>query len=201
MAKINNGTLAYEMAKQLHEQYAINDNAKSSSVIGFLTAIAFIFAGFGYVFAIPYQSDKVVNPESYPCLLIMVEILVGTILTMFAFLCVNFGFSTRRDHIVISMIREDAGLKNGEWFSDGRDKCICNYLPGYYAILFWFIQIFIILIAVGVCLNTAISICECKLLAMAISIVFIVINLSYYRQVFFSYDNFRNKKVSDNQMN
>ena len=39
-----------ELEKQLHEQYAINNNANVSSFVSFLTALFVLFGFFGYTF-------------------------------------------------------------------------------------------------------------------------------------------------------
>lgn len=148
-----------DFAKQLHEQYSINDNAKASHVIGFITAIAFIFTGFGIVYAQPYLSNDAISNQAYTQLLMYADILANVMLLLLAILCVNFGYSTRRDHVVISRIRRFYALgETGKWFNgkyDGCNKNEFNYLPNYYIIMFVFIQIFIALLALGCSFNIA----------------------------------------------
>lgn len=148
-----------DFAKQLHEQYSINDNAKASHVIGFITAIAFIFTGFGYVYAQPYLSNDFTPSPAYSQLLLSVDILANVMLLLLAILCVNFGYSTRRDHVVITRIRQLYAMgETDKWFNgqyDGCNKNEFNYLPDYYIIMFVFIQIFIALLALGCSFNIA----------------------------------------------
>lgn len=40
---------------QLHEQFSINNNAKTTSFIAFLTALIAAFAGYGYVFYVSFM--------------------------------------------------------------------------------------------------------------------------------------------------
>ena len=41
----------FELEKQLHEQYAINNNAKVSSFVSFIVALFALFGFYGYIFA------------------------------------------------------------------------------------------------------------------------------------------------------
>ena len=173
-------TLAYEMAKQLHEQYAANDNAMASNMIAFLTAIAFIFAGFGYVYAQPYLSDSLEGCENYPCLLFSAFVVSCTILMLMSLLCVKFGYSTRRDHVVITRLRKTYAKEEFEmWFNgkfNGCGKHIYDYLPDYYMIMFVFIQIFIIFLTIGCYINIQMQ-NQCRTGIILVAIVSMVINL------------------------
>lgn len=153
--------ITYDLAKQLHEQYSINDNAKSSNVIGFIAAITFVFVGFGFVYAQPYLNNEGLINTYYLQLLKSADILANVILLLLAILCVNFGCSTRRDHVVISRIRNQYAKEETEkWFNGkykGYMKDRLNYLPDYYFIMFIFIQIFIVLLAFGCTYNIGTS--------------------------------------------
>ena len=153
--------VADEFAKQLHEQYSINDNAKASHVIGFISAITFIFTGFGIVYAHPYLIDASLLSPAYSQLLMSVDVLANMMLLLLALLCVNFGYSTRRDHVVITRIRKRYAKEETKmWFNgkyNGCDKSDLNFLPNYYIIMFVFIQIFIVLLALGCSLNITTS--------------------------------------------
>ena len=53
-------SLKEDFVKQLHEQYAINNNAHLSSVISLMVAMLAVFYGFGYMFvysSIYFSSD------------------------------------------------------------------------------------------------------------------------------------------------
>ena len=84
----------------------------------------------------------------------MIAITIGAclVLTMLAWLCVNFGYSTRRDQFVIKRIREYA-MKNKDEkeydkiFKDQYNPCgkkPLSYIIGYYFILFVFLNIVIL---------------------------------------------------------
>ena len=79
--EIEKDTLAFEMAKQLHEQYAVNDNAKASNVISFIAAIAFVFTGFGYVYMQPYLNE-IEQIKDYSQLLFSAYIIAVAILVL-----------------------------------------------------------------------------------------------------------------------
>lgn len=189
MGKIEKDTLAFEMAKQLHEQYAINDNAKVSSVTSFLAAIAFVFIGFGYIYIQPYLNESK-QIDNYSQLLFSAYILTIVVLTLISVLCINFGYSTRRDHIVIGKIRKDEGVD--DWFGDGCGKNVFTFLPSYYNIMFVFLQIFIILIAVGCCMNEINDFYCCTILIATIAII---INTGYLSIAF----RIKYKNIKKNQ--
>ena len=171
--------MTFEMAKQLHEQYAASDNAKATNVIGFLSAIAFVFVGFGCVYVQPYLNDF--DGNGYVKLLYSVDFLANAIIVMISFLCVNFGYSTRRDHVVITRLRKQYAEKESSlWFNDkykGTHKKLNNYLPDYYFITFCFLQLFVIALFFGCIMNIKVddSTIFCIIGALAI-----ILNLSYY---------------------
>lgn len=184
MGEIKKETLAFEMAKQLHEQYAINDNAKAGNVIGFIAAIAFVFTGFGYIYIQPYlNTDK-----NYPQLFVSAYVLANMVLSLLAVLSVIFGYSTRRDHIVISKIREKEGV---EWFKNGRKKEWYNYLPNYYSIIFLFVMLAQILIFVGALMNIGME-KESKCYVCIFFIILVVINLFFYYKYYQEYKKVKN---------
>lgn len=190
MEKIKKDSLAFEMAKQLHEQYAVNDNAKASNVIGFLTAFAFVFVGFGYVYQQPYIDISVLSKDStYAELLLYVNILANAILSLLVLLCVSFGYSTRRDHIVISKIRKNEGVES--LYGDGCEKKIWNYLPNYYSIIFVFSLLFQLLLTIGYCLNIGIKECCYRCTSFFFFIGFFVLNFSFYCYYFHKYSKFK----------
>lgn len=179
MEKTENFSLANEMAKQLHEQYAANDNTKANNVIAILTAIAFVFVGFGYVYQQPYLKNPLMSIDcNYEQILLSVNVLADIILTLLAILCVSFGYSTRRDHIVISKIRKSKGIR--DWYGNGCGKTLLNYLPNYYSIVFIFSMLFQLLLTIGICHNPGVKNCHPKCISFFILIVIYIITISYY---------------------
>lgn len=83
--------------KQLHQQFAEADNNKSSSIFGLLTAIAFVFTGYGY-----YLVNYV---DKYPYLT-AINCLVHIVLCLLCAYIVNAGYTQRRDQIIVFRIRQ-----------------------------------------------------------------------------------------------
>lgn len=199
MGEIKKETLAFEMAKQLHEQYAINDNAKAGNVIGFIAAIAFVFVGFGYVYAQPYLKNSL-SDDDYKYLLLSAYIVANVILLFMSFMCVMFGYSTRRDHVVITRLRtEYANDECKKWFKEkfnGCGKKIIDFLPDYYKIMFVFIQIFIILLAVG-CKYHKIQICNGWMISTVA--IGILTNIGYWVWNHSKYNDFQTEEEKKEQ--
>ena len=186
MEKLEKDSLAFEMAKQLHEQYSANDNVKASNVISFVAAIAFVFVGFGYVYLQPYIKSE---ENDYQQILLMANVIADVILTLLAMLCVSFGYSTRRDHIVIGRIRRSEGIEN--WYRKGCDKKIWNYLPDYYFIMFVFSLLIQLLLTVGICQNKVVNECIYKITSIIILIISLVSILSCYIFYYYKYTKFQ----------
>ena len=101
---------AWELEKQLHEQYAINNNAHTSSFISFVVALLALFGALGYVYAFtpPY---KYLHHDIFSIdVFFLLSIVVSAILLFLACICSHLGCSQRRDNIVITRIREKCGF-------------------------------------------------------------------------------------------
>ncbi len=150
-----------ELENQLHEQYAINNNANVSSFISFLVSVITIFIGYGYVFAYnTFQfSCKGFSKSVYSLcpkfsyeVLIYMTIVSVIILTFLILLCIQLGYSHRRDHIIIDKIRDirykDCPNDKKEIFGNlynSSNKKIYNYLPNIYMLfIVFFVAIAII---------------------------------------------------------
>lgn len=129
---------SFELYKQLHEQYAVNDNNKTSSVISFLAAIFSIFVGYGFTF---YSSN-----ETGECL-VAVTLASQLILIFICVLCLFFGYSTRRDQFITYKIREKYGVQLPYTNPFERKTNWFNYLPDYYAIMYYGCIIFMLSIS------------------------------------------------------
>ncbi|MBP5710453.1 MAG: hypothetical protein J6W84_05705 [Bacteroidales bacterium] len=141
----------FELEKQLHEQYAINNNAHTSSFISFLVSLLALFGAFGYVFVEtpPYQNHN----YDLEVFLYLAPIVSGILLFLSA-LCIQIGWSQRRDHIVIEKFRIKYGMKN--LFNPTSEKNYWNFLPDYYNMFFWLF----IAAQITVMLFTIIKICD-----------------------------------------
>lgn len=127
----------FELYMQLHEQYAVNDNNKTSSVISFLAAIFSIFVGYGFT----YYYDK-----TGECL-VAVTIASQLMLIFICVLCLFFGYSTRRDQFITYKIREKYNVNIPYTNPFERKTNWFNYLPDYYAIMYYGCMIFLLAIS------------------------------------------------------
>ena len=48
-----------ELEKQLHEQYAVNNNSKTNSMIAILTAVMIAFTAYGYTLYNPCPTSRI----------------------------------------------------------------------------------------------------------------------------------------------
>lgn len=133
----------FELLKQLHGQFAENDNNKVTSVISFIAAIFAVFVGYGfclYNYCFYGEKDNLLTP------LLFSITASDAVLTLLAVLCLYFGYSTRRDNCFIHIIRGKYDVKTP--YKDPFDRAFWNFLPDYYNIMFWSCVIFIIGISV-----------------------------------------------------
>ncbi len=126
----------FELYKQLHEQFAVNDNNKTSNVISFIAAIITVFAGYGYVI---YNSEEIFY-------LVGVTFVSHLVLLFLFTLCIFFGYSTRRDQIITFKIRDDYGIVLPYKKPSGRGDKWYGFLPDYYKIIAIYCMLFIIAI-------------------------------------------------------
>lgn len=156
--------LSNQLLSQLHEQYAINDNAKNQNFITFLIAIFALLGAYGYVYVHTYIGNNLNNTfenvmmstidccnnnELYfhPDIIIYLTVFISLVMLFLSILVVVLGYSTRRDHIMINRIREFAfegelrksRFKNNLFITDG--KSTCDFLPDYYKLFFWTFQV------------------------------------------------------------
>lgn len=120
---------------QLHEQFSINNNAKTTSFIAFLTALIAAFAGYGYVFY-NCKTTNLLNGD---------EVLFYTTFAMHVVLCIlhavamELGLGQRTNQFVIDNIRHKAypnGLNEifpNKYQPDGKE--FCDFIPGVYDVL------------------------------------------------------------------
>lgn len=104
MSEKTNKEMQQEMELQLHEQYAINNNANLSSVITLLAALFAVFCAYGWVYV-----NKV-------CLLAHVFAAVCFVLSLMYCICLCVGVGQRRDQFIIDAIRK-------KYNSDKIKKC------------------------------------------------------------------------------
>ena len=174
------------MLSQLHEQYAFNDNDKSSKIIQLIGVVAFVLTGYGFVIWY-YFIDKSCN------VLLPITLAASIVLSLLALLCVNSGYCTRRDQFIIHRIRKHALDKKGFETIFGNlyspyNKTPLSYLPGYYLIFFIVLNLFILCINIysgHICRES--STCYYSTLTVLLSIDFV-----YYCHHFNKYNKMSN---------
>jgi len=106
-----------EILRQLHEQYAINNNNSLSTVITLITALLASFAGYGYIYI---NSSNLFYTDFKACIKLKSEchgiycldyvfytaIAVTFILSIIACICIYQGTAQRREQFIIHAIRE-----------------------------------------------------------------------------------------------
>lgn len=110
----NNDTYMQEqMLLQLHEQYAVNNNAKLSSAVTLIVGLLAVIGAYGYVFLhINEVSYKpCIKPEFNLLDLVITAMAAIIVLAIMKHICMYQGFAQRRDQFIIYAIRYNNGLK------------------------------------------------------------------------------------------
>ena len=140
----------FELEKQLHEQYAINNNAKVSSFISFIVALFALFGFYGYMYAnttidFSKNGEFVVDTNQYTLdVFFLMSFVVCGILFFLTLLSLQLGYSQRRDQIIIHRIREftykNADHSMAEIFGDQykpHGKSRSEFIVGYFNLFYW----------------------------------------------------------------
>lgn len=149
-----------ELQKQLHEQYAINNNDRMASMITLFVSLIVVLGAYGYMY-IHTQLNFAENLgklsigtgygwDMYTIdVLLLVAIVCQFVLWMLQHLCIYQGSYQRYEQFIVGRIRYKAGLK--DIFYDGysfKNKNYWNFIQGIYGellpalqIVFWGIVI------------------------------------------------------------
>lgn len=161
MANTEKDKTMNELCSQLHKQYAEADNNKTKNLIYFIATIAFAFTGYGYVYRYMRHDHFAV---------ISVCILVIIMLTAVYYVSINYGFSQRRDQIVINRIRRS-------YFDDSEyltvfgnlycpfEKKRWDFIPDYYKFLAFFsilLKTFVTIVSFLIIIKYSNTCCECS---------------------------------------
>lgn len=186
--------LADDLMSQLHEQFAINDNDKSNKIINFIEATSFVLIGYGFALWNIFKEKVTSDPNSNIIdLLLYITLAANIVLTLLAFLCLNFGYCIRRDQFIIQRIRKGAMGDSqynrifGNLYSP-RKKCFTSFIIGSYSIFFVFLNIIIIciyLVTLQVYCEQCAS-CNCYIV-LIFMFINIVANIVYYIYLFTKY--------------
>lgn len=144
-----------ELELQLHEQYAINNNANVSSFIAMIGALIIAFTGYGYVLYQYLMGDvcccKMADAETMVHIATFAVLVVIFILYMIA---VQIGASQRSNQFVIHNIRRRAynPTQYDTIFPKGYTpfgKSFYTFVQGIYNTLSWIFLVVYIIIAVA----------------------------------------------------
>jgi len=190
------------LENQLHQQYAENDNNRIGVFTSFIVGIISLFGFYGYVFVNTNSRENWnFNLQEY---LLMSFITIG-MLFFLAVLAIYFGYSVRRDQLIVHNIRikrykkeTEMGKIFGKIYSPV-GKRINNFIPDFFNLFYWlffisevFIFITTILKIIDI-VNTGITFCNCKNILyitfiMIFNIIFIILTHKFRKCYFIKYE-------------
>lgn len=103
----------FELAKQLHEQYAINNNSNLSSVVTLFVALIAVFGGYGYIFihsSLNFNFEEMYNKctESYTMDALVLAAMASFIVIAFMkHICLYQGYHQRFEQFITYSIRSN----------------------------------------------------------------------------------------------
>lgn len=123
----------FELEKQLHEQYAVNNNSNAGILISLISALIVSFTGYGYVL---YQHSieecnniKIIN---------LAAIAVIAVMVLLYCICIHLGAGQRMEQFITIAIRKKHYSKSDVYnviFPDGYhpfNKNFCTFVQGLY---------------------------------------------------------------------
>ena len=207
---------AFVLEKQLHKQYATNAQANTGNFIAFLVAILAMFYAFGYVYV--FNTNDFANGndlfaekkgEHIRFTLDVLLFIASISLLMLTFLiayCMNLGWQQRRDHIVITKIREKRmdkenrnNLFNDQYSPYG--KGWLKFIPNVYRYFLWlFIGVSILVILLT--MNKVYRLIRIQSLWFFLGSVLLVliVTIIIWISTFCKYNRFCNETKSTNQI-
>ena len=166
-----------ELELQLHEQYAINNNANVSSFIAMIGTLIIAFTGYGYVLYQYLMGECACCNYDKANAATMVHIATFAVLVVIFILymvAVQIGASQRSDQFVIHNIRKRAYDNNKEElekiYPEGytpEGKNYFKFVQGIYNILswiFWGIYAFIAILSFGVIVQNYCGLSVCAIM-------------------------------------
>ncbi len=122
------------LEKQLHEQYAVNNNSKISSMIAILTAVMIAFTAYGYVLYNPCLTSKI------DMLLCASNAVIGVIILLYI-IATYLGTDQRKEQFISFAIRANNYEKDTDYnliypkTYNPFNKTFCNFVQGLYNLL------------------------------------------------------------------
>ena len=137
--KNTNENTKHELLKQLHEQYAINNNANLGTVMTFVVTLIAVIGYFGYVYVnsntmfAPLCGPLVNAGVYYANALLLVYIASVFILVVLVCLCYYQGVAQRKEQFIIHAIRRFYFNENYlDYVVKGDDKENSKIFPKWY---------------------------------------------------------------------
>jgi len=136
----------FELESQLHEQYAINNNANVGSFVTFLVALLALFGFFGYTYVFSSNEfslngklikDGIMTLDVF----LLFSIIVIGMLFFLSLISLHLGYSSRSNQIIIDRIRDRYFEKNkkiifGSSYSP-KGKTWSSFIQDYFNIFYW----------------------------------------------------------------
>lgn len=136
----------FELESQLHQQYAINNNANVGSFVTFLAALLALFGIFGYAYVFSSNefslNGKLIKDDIMALdVFLLFSIIVIGMLFFLSLISLQLGYSSRSNQIIIDRIRERYFKKNkqiifGNSYSP-KDKTWGSFIQDYFNLFFW----------------------------------------------------------------
>lgn len=142
----NSNDNQFELESQLHEQYAINNNANVGSFVTFLVALLALFGFFGYAYVFSSNEfslngklikDGIMTLDVF----LLFSIIVIGMLFFLSLISLQLGYSSRSNQIIIDRIRDRYFEKNeqiifGNSYSP-KGKTWGSFIQDYFNIFYW----------------------------------------------------------------
>ena len=135
-----------ELLSQLHEQYAVNNNANLSSMVTLIVGVIAVIGYYGYVFVHTVEdfgcgNELFMQGEHFTMTTLLLTYLSATcILAILMRLCIYQGIAQRKEQIIIENIRKHYDTSNDfkNIFPDAVQyrlhyRCACGKILAYAA--------------------------------------------------------------------
>lgn len=192
---------AFELCKQLHQQYAEADNNKTKSIISFIKSIAFIFSAFGIYLYYKFHDIVCFEDENDVKIFIAISSIVLILLILINLIVLISGYSLRRDQFIINRIRFlFCGAYRIVFGSDYNPygKKIFSFLPDLYHVMFCFL--FIIEFVLSLYIGNTIPSTKHSFCRFWISFGVLLINIALYLHYYYRYKVIENTKINDSEI-
>ena len=162
----DNSDRIFELEKQLHEQYAINNNSNAGFVISLISTLLIAVTGYGYVL---YQ--HIVGECDNKSLVSLSVLLACAVMTLLHCVCIQMGSGQRMEQFITFNIRtkyykgketEYNSIFPNDYVPFG--KTFCVFVQGVYNLLSVFTLLAGICIVISYC-------CVCKIICCVIVLI------------------------------